>query len=679
MRQVFFFLVCPLIFVKISAQNLKSSRLDSIYKLRELSTIETIKDDLRISYAQEALLLSNSIGSDTTILKSSRNLAYVYDNVGKIELWQSQNKKNLILANKLSDTVALAVANLNIGLAKQFYDIQYDSAYAYYKDALKYYDKIGDTDIIGSIYFYIAKIQNTEKVYISSEENAIKAIKLFNTLPETESVLDDLWSLNNLLGNVSYNLERYNEALEYHDKAIVIADDMKKGTYNKTISYNNQANVYRKLDKYDKAIKLYNDLIELRYIYEEEDPTFYPLIIDNLAYTKLLAGHKDYDEISSIFYEAYSLSERLADDITKLAVTIDLSKFYQHLKVKDSTLKYAERAYNLSRKISSNDILLESMILLSELKDGEEGKKYLREHIKLSDSLLRVERNVRNKFARIEYGTDELEAENKQISKENLYLAILSIGLLLTAILIYVVISQRAKNRKLKLIQVQQKANEDIYNLMLGQQDKVDEARTLEKKRISEELHDGVLGRLFGTRLSLDSMNFKDSKDAMMTRANYIGQLKTIEEDIRKISHELNTDFVSGTGFMDIVSELIDNQTQAYSLKSDFEYTDDISWDLVSNKTKINIYRIIQESMQNIYKHANAKAIKISISLEKNVICLDIIDDGEGFDTSKSKKGIGLKNMTSRVEEIDGEITFTSQSGNGTTVNVKIPYTNQST
>ena len=105
---------------------------------------------------------------------------------------------------------------------------------------------------------------------------------------------------------------------------------------------------------------------------------------------------------------------------------------------------------------------------------------------------------------------------------------------------------------------MQQKANEDIYNLMLGQQDKVDEARAKEKIRVSKELHDGVLGRLFGTRLSLDSINFKDGKEAMMTRANYIGQLKTIEEDIRKISHELNTDFVSGSGFMDIVSELIE-------------------------------------------------------------------------------------------------------------------------
>ena len=662
-----------------SAQNESSITLDSIFKLRELSLNEELSESLRVTYANRAIELSETIGVDTTVLKSGRNLAILYDKLGRIGLWQKQNKKNLILAKSARDTLALAVANLNIGLAKQYYDIQYDSAYYYYTNALKYYDVIGNTDIIASIYLYISRIQNTEKLYISSEENAIKAIKLFSQLPKTESVLDDLWILNNLLGMVSYNLGRYTESLEYHNKAIKIADDMKDGMYNKTISFNNQASVYRKLLNYDKAIKLYYDLIELRPIYEEQDPIFYPLIIDNLAYTKVLADHTDDDKISDMFYEAYKISNDLDDDITKLAVTIDLSKFYKHLKVKDSTLKYAESAYSLSKRISSNDILLESMILLSELKEGEQGKSYLNAHISLTDSLLQIERNVRNKFARIELETDQLEAENEQISKENLYLLILSIGLLLTAILVYIVFTQRAKNKELKRVQGQQKANEDIYNLMLGQQDKVDEARAKEKIRVSKELHDGVLGRLFGTRLSLDSMNFKDGKEAMMTRANYIGQLKTIEEDIRKISHELNTDFVSGSSFMDIVTELIETQTQAYNLKQEFVYTDDISWDLVSNKTKINIYRIIQESMQNIYKHANAKAIEISISLEKRVICLDIIDDGDGFDTSKSKKGIGLKNMTSRVEEVNGNITFTSQSGNGTIVNVKIPYANQST
>ena len=663
-----------LVFGSAFSQSKHSSQLDSIYTLRSLSSDDNLTDKLRVFYAKNALELSRETSQDSTVLISGRNLGLLYDVLGETDQWQQQNKENLRLATKLSDTLAIAVTNLNIGIAKHFYDVQYDSAYYYYRGALKYYDKLENTELVATIYYYIATIQIEDKVYISSEENAIKALKLFNTLPKTESVRDDIWSVNDLLGKLSSKLGRYNEALKYHSKAITIANSMQDGVFNKTISLHNQANVYNKLQEYEKAIEVFNDLIELRPVYEEDDPTFYPLIIDNLAYTKLLAGQKDYDEIGDMFYEAYEISNQLDDDLTKLAVTIDLSKYYKHLEVRDSTLKYTVKAYDLSKRISSIDILLESMVLLSELKEGDEGKSYLRDHIKLTDSLLYVERNVRNKYARIELETDQLVAENKQISKENLYLLILSIGLLVTAILVYVLISQRAKNRKLKLIQLQQKANEEIYNLMLGQQDKVDEARAKEKTRISKELHDGVLGGLFGVRLSLDSINFNEGKEAMLARAKYISQLQTIEQEIRKISHELNTDFVSGSGFIDIVEELIENQTRAYNLEHECDFTDEISWDLVSNKSKINIYRIIQESMQNIFKHANAKVIKISISLEKDLICLDIIDDGNGFDTTKSKKGIGLKNMRSRVEDIQGAISFSSKSNSGTLVSVKIPY-----
>ncbi|WP_179337166.1 ATP-binding protein [Winogradskyella ludwigii] len=662
------------LFGSVFSQSQHSSQLDSIYTLRSLSLDDNLTDTLRLFYAKNAIRLSRKTSQDSTVLISGRNLGMLYDVLGETNKWQQQNKENLQLANKLSDTLAVAVANLNIGLAKHIYDVQYDSAYYYYRGALKYYDKLENTELVATIYYYIATIQIEDKVYISSEENAIKALKLFNTLPKTESIRDDIWSVNDLLGKLSSKLGRYNEALKYHSKAIHIANSMQDGVFNKAISLHNQANVYNKLHDYEKAIEVFNDLIELRPVYEEEDPTFYPLIIDNLAYTKLLAGQKDYDEISNMFYEAYEISNQLDDDLTKLAVTIDLSKYYKHLEVRDSTLKYTVKAYDLSKRISSIDILLESMVLLSELKEGDEGKSYLKEHIKLTDSLLYVERNVRNKYARIELETDQLVAENKQISKENLYLLILSIGLLVTAILVYVLISQRAKNRKLKLIQVQQKANEEIYNLMLGQQDKVDEARAKEKTRVSKELHDGVLGGLFGVRLSLDSINFNEGKEAMLTRAKYISQLQTIEQEIRKISHELNTDFVSGSGFTDIVEELVENQTRAYNLEHECNFTDEISWDLVSNKSKINIYRIIQESMQNIFKHANAKVVKISISLEKDLICLDIIDDGDGFDTSKNNKGIGLKNMRSRVEDIKGAIAFSSKTNNGTLVSVKIPY-----
>ncbi|WP_138432877.1 tetratricopeptide repeat-containing sensor histidine kinase [Winogradskyella algicola] len=661
----------------LNAQEHKFNQ-EIIDSLTQLSLDDELPKLERLKYSKKLSKIAKETENDSLILRANRILSMVYYQLDMDSDYISINKSNLELAKKLNDSFAVVVATTNLGSIYR-YQLKNDSSYFYYKKSLKYFSPTENTYLESNSYLYIADIFEEENDFTNSEVNAIKAIKILESLKETEIVLDDLWIANNLLAIINKELKNYEKSLEYYDIAIEIANRKESGYLNEVYSLHNKAIVYRLLGDYDEAIMIFENLISDKEKYNLEDPKFYPSLLDNLAYTKFISGDYDYAKVEGIFKEGYTLSESIDDSYTKMSLASNIAKFYLAQGDKTAALNYAQEAYDLGKELSTTEIILESLVTLSKIKEGDEGIKYLNEHIRLSDSLLYLERANKNKFARIEYETDQLEAENEQISKENFYLLILSAGLLLTAVLVYLVISQRAKNRKLKLIQVQQKANEDIYNLMLSQQDKVDEARTLEKKRISEELHDGVLGRLFGTRLSLDSINFKDGKEAMMTRANYIGQLKTIEEDIRKISHELNTDFVSGSGFMDIVSELIENQTKAYGLTYDFNYTDDISWDSVSNKTKINIYRIIQESMQNIYKHANAKAIKISISLENDVICLDIIDDGEGFDTSKSKKGIGLKNMTSRVEDINGKITFTSQSGNGTTVNVKIPYNNQST
>jgi len=268
---------------------------------------------------------------------------------------------------------------------------------------------------------------------------------------------------------------------------------------------------------------------------------------------------------------------------------------------------------------------------------------------------------------------DQLKAENEQISKERLIFLISSVSLAVLLFLIYIVVNQRMKNKELKFIHQQQKANEEIYNLMLAQQDKIEEGRTKEKKRISEELHDGVLGKLFGTRLSLDSLNLVNTEEAIKNRGEYINELKNIETEIRKISHDLNSDFISDSGFMDIISTLVDNQTKAYGLTFDFEENSLIDWDSFANKTKIHIYRMLQETLQNIYKHAEATHVKIAFSRKKDVILLTIKDNGKGFNVNKARKGIGLKNIDSRVKEIGGRAEIVSKINEGTTIDISIP------
>jgi signal transduction histidine kinase len=666
------------LFFIIAFSTLAQEKVDNLKEVISLrNESKNLSNSLkeRLQFAIESVETAKRIKIDSSILLSNRQLSLLYYKNEQYEEYLDLTRSNISLAEKLNDSTAIAVANDN--LARYYHSSkENDSAYYYYSHALKYYNLTNKLKQKATILLNIADIQDTEKDYIGSEANAINALRVFETFPKTEDNLENLWILNNLLGIISLKLGNHDKSLEYHNKAESIADDMYDGFYNKIFSINNRAFVYREQKEYDKSLVLYESLKEIKVDYNEYDPTFYPLVIDNIAYTKFLAHHDDYQYIEKLFQEAYEISYKVGDDVTKLAVNIDLAKYHLNREQKESSLKYANQAYDIAKDISSNEILLEALKVLSELKEGEEGKAYLNQYIKLSDSLLNVERHVRNKFARIEFETDKIEQENEKMTQQRMWLLVISAGLLVTLFLLYIIITQRAKNKELKFEKDQQKANEDIYNLMLSQQDKVDEARANEKIRISKELHDGILGRLFGTRLSLDSFNFSEGKEAINKRAAYISELKVIEDDIRKISHDLNTEFVSGSGFMDIVSELIEKQTNAYQLDSSFDFTDDIHWETIPNKTKINIYRIIQESLQNIYKHANAKAVKISFKLKNNVICLSIIDDGEGFDINKSKKGIGIKNINSRVDEVEGKAQFHSEVNQGTEVIITIPYKN---
>ena len=654
------------------AQDLElNAKLDSIETLRKLSKDSGLQLGLRLDYAKRASQLSIETKVDSIILRSDRDLSFIYLIMGNYDSTKLVSHSNLKLANKLKDSIAIAIANHHLGFSHHS-EVQHDSAYYYYSQAVKIYNKLKEIQLEGELLINMVDIQNTEKDYIGAEVNAIRAIKLIETLPQTNNNLDTLWSLYNILGLISENLQQYDKAIEYHNKALTFSDKIPDNYLYNLYSNTNLGSVYREKGNYQKSIEYFKMILDDKTLLES-DPSYYANTIDNIAYTKFLSKGKDKAGIEAMFKRAYKIADSIDDSIMMMSSSSNMAEFYFSNSEKDSAFFYAEKAYKISKETNSNDFVSKTLLLMSKIKEGDEGKKYLYEQIKLNDSLLNKERNIRNKFARIEFETDQIEAENKQISRERLIFLLSSIGLLITLILLYIIISQRSKNRKLQFVQQQQEANEEIYNLMLAQQDKIDEGRTQEKKRISEELHDGILGRLFGTRLSLDSLNMLQTDDAIKNREVYIGELKTVEEEIRKISHDLNSDFVAGSSFMDIVKTLIETQTKAYQLTYSFKEDKDINWDEVSNKTKIHIYRMLQETMQNIYKHANANQVKISFQLKNDVILLSIEDDGSGFNIAKAKKGIGIKNINSRVNEIGGKVEIDSKIDLGTKIIIKVP------
>ena len=197
----------------------------------------------------------------------------------------------------------------------------------------------------------------------------------------------------------------------------------------------------------------------------------------------------------------------------------------------------------------------------------------------------------------------------------------------------------------------------------------------MRKKRISEELHDGILGRLFGTRLILGTLNDKNDKETIVKRKKYISELHQVEEDIRNVSHELNEKSLDrNIGFIQLVENLLEKQSEITNFNYKIKYDNNINWAKIRGSLKMNLYRIIQEATQNINKYAKAKNVLVEFKIEKQYLLLILNDDGIGFNTDYTSKGIGLKNMRSRVKELNGKISIKSEPNEGTAILIEVPY-----
>lgn len=651
----------------------KESRIDSIYKLHKLAKSSSYTMPERFDFARKAIEFSRVQRVDSILLSSNRVLSFLFIINREIDSIYPINKENLKLSSRLKDSLRMAYATNNLGYYFQETNVL-DSSYYYYVKARKLYQSQGKLSNEASVLLNMAIIQEQERDFMGSEISAIKAIEVLKALPPSNAIHDLLWSLHNVVGIAAEQLQRYDEAINYHSKALAYANKMKQSQSLQLYTQTNLAILYRRKDNYEKAANRFKAILKnttLKY----EDPSTYSLVLSGLAYCEFLDPKKNNDvQIQSKFKESITVAE----DSGFLKELMYANQYYGEYLLgkdeKDSALTYINKAHKLAKELSANESVLNTLLLKAKIEEETISKKYLLEHIKLNDSLVLKERLIRNKFARIDYETDVIKKEKEIISKQRLWLLLISSILLISLFLLYSIKTNRSRKRELEIAKSQQEANEEIYNLMLSQQEQVNDAKEQEKKRISQDLHDGILGRLFGTRLSLDSLNLNKTDEAIATRSNYINELKSIENDIRQVSHDLNTDFISQAKFTDIIESLVKTQSTTLGLKYDIEIKDDINWDQLSNKTKIHMYRITQESLQNIFKHAEATEVNVIIELQNKNLILEVKDNGKGFNDSKTKKGIGLKNMQDRVDEINGVLVFTSQINTGTILQITIPY-----
>ncbi len=640
---------------------------DSITYYIQRAGEETLSDSEKVKINTKALDLAQKLPNDSLNFINYFFISFQYYNLGKTDEYKNTLQKTVSLADKEKDSINLARAYSYLG--DYYYEsFKSDSAFYYYYQAEKVYFKLKKNLNIGRMYLKKATAQFRERDYIGSEKSAITALNYIRLEPDKYIEFD----ANNVLGLNCLDIKDYDKALEYFNKALKITQEHELPAIfqAETLCLSNIGLVYQKKGNNIEAIKYFEQALKKENLYDEY-PYLYASILDNLSYSKFkLKQDKD---VLEGFYKALQIKDSVRNYTGIVQNKIHISEYYLDKKEQDSALKYAVNAHEMAK---GTNILNLQLLTLQQLGNviPERNVEFSQEYIKLSDSLQSAERRVSEKFARIEYETDEIKQEREKLAIQNRNIIFISVLAFLIIALLFVVRIQKNKNQRLQLIQAQQEANEEIYNLMLNQQTKMDELVQNEKRRIAQELHDGVLGRLFGARLNLDSLNKQSGEDAAFSRNNYISELKNIEQDIREISHDLNREKNALiNNFLAIINNLFDEQKLINEAKLTTTLDTKINWDTVDNTIKINVYRIIQESFQNINKYANAKHIVLELKNDNNTIQLYIEDDGVGFETNKKNKGIGLQNMQSRVDAVHGTFEIKSKKHKGTKIHVRIP------
>ncbi|MGY8916562.1 MAG: sensor histidine kinase, partial [Flavobacteriales bacterium] len=408
--------------------------------------------------------------------------------------------------------------------------------------------------------------------------------------------------------------------------------------------------------------------------FKEQDPITFSKALSNYARTRLYLN--DTVGISSSFSRSLQIQDSLNDIVGLSLTNYYLAEYALTKKDSNAAIAYAKKSNFLAKQSANNKRVLESLELISKL-DINNAPQYVQEYIRLNDSLQKEERQIRNKFARIEFETDQFIEQNQLLSRQKQLWLGVAVGLFFLAIAIVSIISLRKKNQKLKFDQQQQESNLEIFNLMLSQKEKFLEGKHEEQKRVSEELHDGILGQMLGIRLVLSGLNNKNGETSAKQRAEYLKKLQDVEEEVRTISHELNhAAYQKIHNFIYSVQDLLKSIESSSQAHCNLEYSTDLEWDRLNSEVKINIYRILQEALQNCVKHALAKNINITLGGNDIDILVRIADDGVGYQVKNEKKGIGLKNISSRVRKMKGTVDIKSKIGKGTTLLVSIPYPN---
>lgn len=246
-----------------------------------------------------------------------------------------------------------------------------------------------------------------------------------------------------------------------------------------------------------------------------------------------------------------------------------------------------------------------------------------------------------------------------------LFFLLMSTILLLVMLGFFFAFIQLYRRRQLMYKTAQKEREQEFAKALVHSQLEI---RENVMRQISEELHDNIGQSLVVAKMQLSMMN-RDQFPEQIDAANEL--LGRTLHDIRNMSKILNGDYVLRGGLSAAVKHELQLINSANKINCAIE--GELSGNAFAPNEEIIVFRCIQEILGNAIKHANATEIFIRYSADSGSVTIEITDNGQGMPEQLVSQGLGIGNLSRRIELLDGKLNVSSHSGGGTKISIVLP------
>lgn len=588
-------------------------------------------------------------------IKDHRGVSSIYNNIGlnydetqkydSAILWYTKSLNYRLKHEK--DKTIIAHNYLNIGVT-YVNKGDFEEGINFHYKAIKIFKQAKEMIGVAKAYSNIGVIASFSDDWKKSLKSYLSAFKIFKKMDDQRMMASTIMNI----GTAYENLGLIDTALHYYQKSLAIYVE-EQDTLKTAQCYNNIGSIELSHKNYAKAFENFNKALEIKLKYNERrglSLTYY-----NLATTEMEIGKTD------AAIQHLNLSLKLGEET---GTKDNIKNAYQGLSEcyalkKNFALAYANRLKY--EEISDSIIGLEKQKKFIEL---EEKYKAAEKETKI----LELEKiKSQNKLEIQEGKSKNAESERDRLIAQR-WVVILGFSVVLIIALSFLIslrIKQRTEKEKNKAIINEKEAG--IKSVIFATEE--------ERKRIAKDLHDGIGQQLGGLKLAWQKLIEKENNSLEKEKLRDLSKiLDETAQDVRAISHQMMPRVLSEFGLVPAIEDMLKKSLLNSEIK--YEYISEGMENRLPETIEISLYRICQELINNIIKHSGANFVSVQLMKSKSFIILIVEDNGKGFQMGKSSEGIGLQNISNRVNIINGSVNFERGEKNGTSATIHIPFQN---